>query len=68
MYRYKDMVAAGTSVLGTLIKEKAHPSVIETVYQRANADFLKSYPQCDDAWFMRMNNGIVSKADQRLSN
>lgn len=66
MYRYKDMVAASTSVLGTLIKEKAHTSVIETAYGRANADFLKRYPQCDDAWFKRMNDGIVSKTDQRL--
>lgn len=66
--RHKDMVAASSSVLGTLIKEGAHPSVIEIAYQRAKADFLKSYPQCTDEWFERMNNGIVSKTDQGLPN
>lgn len=66
MHKYKDMYAASSSTLGKLIEEKAHPSVIEVAYQRANAQFKKDYPTCTDEWFKRMNNGSTSKTSQGL--
>lgn len=66
-YRYKDMLVASSTEMGQAIANKAHPSVIEIMYRRAKAEFLKDYPTCTDEWFARMNNGITNKTDQGLS-
>jgi hypothetical protein len=61
-YKYKDMLAASSSELGKAIAEKMHPSVIETLYQRAKSQFLKDYPTCSDEWFKRINEQCLNRS------
>lgn len=66
-YFYKDMQLGKGSALYELVvtDKRKDQKAVDKAYEQSNKSFLKTYPQCNNEWFERMNQNAKFWSWQR---